>query len=848
MEFRKLLLSLSAAGVVAAVLIGLIGFWGQARLAAAAGQLAFAVQALQHQQQAVSMHAGLRTDVLDSMVASFMADPSSGVRIEQAIKDHAQGLRDALAANAALPLDAATLEGIATLQAPVDEYVRQAQEIFTIATEEDPYAASSVLVVFGYAYDDVATGLMALTEQIQAMQMAASEDVSRVRAQVTIAQLMGLLLLAAGLLLWGWRITRRVMGQLGGDPAYAAEVVRRITAGELEHEVAIHVDGPSLLADMRTLQDELRAFQQAQLQLGECFGRGETEHRLQTAEFPGAYGEMAAAVNRLVDGQLHVQQRVLEVIATYARGDFRRDMERLPGRQIEITQAVDAFKQGLTAIKTDILRLSEAAGRGDFSARGDASRFEHDFRDMVLALNRLMEQADAGLNDVGNLLEGIAQGDLTRAIQRRYDGAFGQLATDANVTVVNLTRILRQIKQATDAIQTAAAEIAAGNNDLSGRTEQQAHSLERTAVSMAHLTSTVRQNAESALQANQLAIGAAQVAEKGGSVVNDVVQTMSAIDASSKKIVDIISVIDGIAFQTNILALNAAVEAARAGEQGRGFAVVAAEVRSLAQRSASAAKEIKVLITDSVSKVKSGSLLVDQAGRTMGDIRQSVQRVTDIMGEISAASKEQSDGIAQVTDSVSQMDQATQQNAALVEEASAAARALEDQAEELAAAVSAFRLDAGSTVRPADLARQAVRLPDPARQSTPVLAFAAEAEITEAPTATLAPDDPNAAGEAATVEPFAAQDAMDEVSHVADTAIGENTSEQNVELRERELASDTTERPHAAAPDPEDRIPDTAHARDDAGLSTLLAASESEPPSQPPPDPDAQGSPPVATV
>ena len=751
MEFRKLLLSLSAAGVVAAVLIGLIGFWGQARLASAAGQLSFAVQALQHQQQAVSMHAGLRTDVLDSMVASFMADPSAGMRIEQAIKDHAQGLREALAANAALPLDPATLEGIAKLQAPVDEYVRQAEEIFTIATEEDAYAASSILVVFGYAYDDVATGLTTLTEQIQAMQVAASDDVSRVRTQVTIAQLFGLLLLAVGLLMWGWRITRRVMVQLGGDPSYAAQVVRRITGGELDYEVLTHAEGPSLLADMRTLQNELRAFQQAQLNLGECFARGETEQRLDAADFPGAYGEMAEAVNHLVDGQLAVQQRVLDVIANYAKGDFRQDMDRLPGKQIEITRAVDAVKQGLAAIKTDILRLSEAAGRGDFSARGDASRFEHDFRDMVLALNRLMEQADAGLNDVGNLLEGIAQGDLTRAIQRRYDGAFGQLATDANVTVSNLTRIIQQIKQATDAIQTAAAEIAAGNNDLSGRTEQQAHSLERTAVSMAHLTSTVRQNAESALQANQLAIGAAQVAEKGGSVVSDVVQTMTAIDASSKKIVDIISVIDGIAFQTNILALNAAVEAARAGEQGRGFAVVAAEVRSLAQRSAAAAKEIKVLITDSVSKVKSGSALVDQAGRTMGEIRHSVQRVTDIMGEISAASKEQSDGIAQVTDSVSQMDQATQQNAALVEEASAAARALEDQADELAAAVSAFRLDASAVAR---LATTPMRRPaQAAKRGIDLLPAATtlEAEISQAESTTdaepaddvTAPESPN---------------------------------------------------------------------------------------------------------
>jgi methyl-accepting chemotaxis protein len=253
------------------------------------------------------------------------------------------------------------------------------------------------------------------------------------------------------------------------------------------------------------------------------------------------------------------------------------------------------------------------------------------------------------------------------------------------------------VREAGDTINTAAGEISSGNNDLSQRTEQQASSLEETAASMEELASTVKNNAENAKQANQLAAAASGVAVKGGEVVGQVVNTMSAINTSAKKIEDIISVIDGIAFQTNILALNAAVEAARAGEQGRGFAVVAGEVRNLAQRSASAAKEIKELITDSVSKTAEGTTQVEQAGKTMQEIVSSVQRVTDIMGEITAASVEQSSGIDQVNQAVTSMDEVTQQNAALVEEAAAAAESLVEQAESLIDVVSAFKLSGGNS-------------------------------------------------------------------------------------------------------------------------------------------------------
>ena len=286
----------------------------------------------------------------------------------------------------------------------------------------------------------------------------------------------------------------------------------------------------------------------------------------------------------------------------------------------------------------------------------------------------------------------IASGDLSRTIQSQGRDEPAELTAALHQMQQGLLAVVAKVRQGSEGVASASTQIAQGNQDLSGRTESQASALEETAASMEELSSTVKQNADNAQQANQLAQSASSVAVQGGAVVSQVVDTMKGISVSSRKIADIISVIDGIAFQTNILALNAAVEAARAGEQGRGFAVVASEVRSLAGRSASAAKEIKTLIDESVARVEQGTKLVDQAGSTMDDVVNSIRRVTDIMGEISAASREQSAGVSQVGEAVIQMDQATQQNAALVEQMAAAAASLNGQAQDLVQSVATFKL------------------------------------------------------------------------------------------------------------------------------------------------------------
>ena len=344
------------------------------------------------------------------------------------------------------------------------------------------------------------------------------------------------------------------------------------------------------------------------------------------------------------------------------------------------------------AVEGEVNHLVEGAASGNFSVRITTEGKDGFFLKLAEGLNQLVNTADKGLNDVARVLGAIAKGDLTERIDAEYAGTFGDLKNYCNETTESLTAMMSDIRNAAETIFTASSEIAQGNADLSSRTEQQAANLEETASSMEELTSTVKLNADNAKQANVLAEKASSVATDGGSLIQQVVSTMNDINQSAQKISDIIGVIDGIAFQTNILALNAAVEAARAGDQGRGFAVVASEVRTLAQRSANAAKDIKALINDSVQKIESGNSLVNKSGETMKEIVSSIKRVNDIMSEIAAASNEQSTGIEEVSTAVSQMDEMTQQNAALVEEAAAAAESLQSQADQLTRNVAQFKL------------------------------------------------------------------------------------------------------------------------------------------------------------
>ncbi len=434
-----------------------------------------------------------------------------------------------------------------------------------------------------------------------------------------------------------------------------------------------------------------------------------TAQKLQAADYEGqlaAISKAQAVIEFSLDGRiLDANDNFLQTLG------YRIDEIR---GQHHSMFAEPAYRQSL-----EYRQFWEKLGRGEYDA-GQYKRLGKNGREIwiqasynpIFDMNgkpfkvvKYATDVTAQVRDTQALQEAVAQtqdvvgaaqgGDLSRRVPLEgKSGSIADLCGGINALVETMAGILGQIRAAADTINVGAREIASGNSDLSQRTEQQAASLEETASSMEELTSTVRQNADNAYQANRLAIGASEVAIKGGTVVHDVVDTMAQINAASRKIVDIIGVIDGIAFQTNILALNAAVEAARAGEQGRGFAVVASEVRSLAQRSAAAAKEIKQLIGDSVDKVDAGTMLVESAGKTMDEIVISVKKVTDIIADISAASQEQSAGIEQVNQAITQMDEGTQQNAALVEEASAAARSMEEQADQLMALVAGFRLTA----------------------------------------------------------------------------------------------------------------------------------------------------------
>ena len=468
------------------------------------------------------------------------------------------------------------------------------------------------------------------------------------------------------------------------------------TMGSKVRDISLYTRNMVLLTDSAEINKEQKKIEAARADYREAASKLEKMF----SELPGTTEIERAQLAKIKELREAARPLNDQVIALGAQN------KNVEATTVLMTQARQITRKWLIA--TDELQgikaqLNEQARKEAVQAYTSARNMMFGLTGVALVLGWLIawlitRSITRPINQAVKIAQTVAGGDLTSHIEVTSKDETGQLLQALKDMNDSLSKIVGQVRSGTDTIATASSQIAAGNLDLSSRTEEQASSLEETASSMEELTSTVKQNADNARQANQLAVTASEVAVKGGSVVSQVVDTMGEINSSSKKIADIIGVIDGIAFQTNILALNAAVEAARAGEQGRGFAVVAAEVRNLAQRSASAAKEIKTLIGDSLEKVDVGAKLVDQAGATMNEIVESVKRVTDIMGEITAASQEQTSGIEQINQAISQMDEVTQQNAALVEQAAAASESLQDQAGNLAQVVSIFKLGEGGQV------------------------------------------------------------------------------------------------------------------------------------------------------
>lgn len=400
----------------------------------------------------------------------------------------------------------------------------------------------------------------------------------------------------------------------------------------------------------------------------------------------GVYVSVISSIRSLVQGSEKL-----------ASGDLAAPVQlKTEDELVQVASSFNLMRDTLSKIIGELHSVVKGAVDGDLTKRINIEDKQGFSQNLSLAINHVSDAFQTVINEAARVLNALSKGDLTLKMTKDYKGSFEDLKNYINDTSGSLEKLIKEIKLATETINHAAKEIALGNNDLAKRTEQQAAFLEETSTSIEQVTATVKQNADNAKQANQLAQTASDVAVKGGSVVGEVVNMMTAINESSRKVADIISVIDDIAFQTNILALNAAVEAARAGEQGRGFAVVATEVRNLAQRTSTAAKEIKLLISKSVENVAGGTKLVDQAGQTMGEIVKAVDRVTEIMSEIANASVEQSTGIEQVNQAISQMDQVTQQNISLVEEAAAAAQSMEAETTHVDQLVSLFKLSVAS--------------------------------------------------------------------------------------------------------------------------------------------------------
>ena len=658
-------------------------------------------------------------------------DPAAYVDADRSREDFKHGLEQyrQFATN-----DTVKLKAIDTLEMSFDAFYIDGKRMTEAYLNEGSEAGNQIMGDFDHAASKLSSQMIRLRNSesngAKASIQNIFDDTHKMRNTLWLMASVIISLAVTIALLLSYYLSK----QLGIDPYHAKGIAKEIADGHLSREINLRKDDKdSLLYSIKNMQEKLLVRR--------------TEERQTAAEIlrikigldNASKGIMMADNNRNLVYLNDAAKKILQQYATEIEGkEPYFDVENLIGLNIDrfhqnsghqmrllnsLTESVFSYAKlgsrtmtivaspilnergerlgtvaewydctAETVVEQEVAEIVKAASRGDFSQRFNLEGKEDFLLDLTQGLNQLLNTCEAGLNDIAEVLFAISQGDLTKTIETEYEGTFGKLKNDTNMTVEKLKIMIEQIRSSTDSIYSGSKEIASGNNDLSHRTEMQAARLQETAASMEQLTQAVKNNVGNAKQANELVTNSVNIAMEGGKVVENVIEMMEGINQSSRRIEDIIAVIDDIAFQTNILALNAAVEAARAGEQGNGFAVVAVEVRNLAQRAALAAAEIKKLIADSVTQVNNGGQLVEQAGQTMNKIIDSIQGVTQIMSEISDASAEQNSDIIQVNQAINQMDNVTQQNAALVEQSAAAAESLEEQSQNLAVVIHNFKI------------------------------------------------------------------------------------------------------------------------------------------------------------
>jgi methyl-accepting chemotaxis protein/methyl-accepting chemotaxis protein-1 (serine sensor receptor) len=685
------------------------------------------------------MHDAIRADVLSAVLAARNQDAAAGRQAQEELGEHASRFRNNLEANAQLPLDPEVAANLAEVRPALEAYIASATALTRVAIDE-PAEVGRALPAFQKAFEDLEGRNKELSDALQAKVDEARAAMAATEARAQWQMLAALVLAGLGLVGLSVWLVRYIAGSLSRSIAIA----QKVAAGDLSGSI----DGANgdefgeLFKALGRMQDELAARDARERQVAATNLRlrqalDSSGAAVMVTDNDGRIVFINRAAARLFTGMEPEMRRELPQFSAASLvgssfDQFHRDPGhqrgmlarltgahtgriRLGGRTMSLSAYPVSDDAGLRigytvewvdvtqdlAAEAEVEKVIAAAAGGRLTERVVLDGKSGFSLAVSKNLNALLDASERVVADLRRVLGALAGGKLTEKVTATYEGEYARLALDANQTVDRLVDVAQQIQLTADLVNSGAMQLSRGNEDLSQRTTEQAASLEETAASIEEFTSTVRQNADNAAQANQVAAATRTLAEKGGDVVGRAVAAMSEINASSRRIADIIGVIDEIAFQTNLLALNAAVEAARAGEQGRGFAVVASEVRNLAIRSADSAREIKGLIQDSVGKVDSGTQLVDESGRTLGDIVSSVKRMSDLIAEISAASREQAQGVEEVNRAVTQMDQVTTQNASLVDEASSSTQALAGQARSLAELVAFFDLGPAATRRAA---------------------------------------------------------------------------------------------------------------------------------------------------